>query len=136
VGSLPSQVEQTLPPKFTPSPYQLFLKILVDIFDALMKGQLREDQRKAHSVLHVIALILTDGKEATSWLNFHLCKPEEVAHLLMTYSVCTLTRADVNMLTIFILAVEGVIRAMIALSDCTGESFTMDVSTRPRCIIH
>ena len=135
MGNLLSQVEQTLPPKFTPSPYQLFLKILVDTFDALMKGQLHEDQRKAHSALHVIALILTDGKEATSWFNFHNCKSEGVAHLIMAYCVCTLTRGDVNMghnLTLFILAIKGVICAMKTLPDCTGESFTMDTFTRPR----
>ena len=135
VGSLPSQVEQTLPPKFTPRPNQLFLKILIDIFGALMKEQTREDQRKAHATLHVITLILADGKEAASWFNFHECKSEEVTHLIMTYGVCSLTRGDVNIghnLPLFILAIEGVIRTMITLSDCTGESFAMDISTRPR----
>jgi hypothetical protein len=135
VGSLPSQVEQTLAPKFTPSPYQLFLKIRIDIFGALMTEQTREDQRKVHAALHVIALILTDGKETRSWLNFHDCKSDEIAHRIMTYGVCSLTRSDVNMghnLMFFILAIKGVIRAMITLSDWSGELFTMEVSTRPR----
>ena len=35
-------------------------------------------------------------------------------------------------LMLFVLPIKGVIRAMITLSDCTGESFTMDISMRPR----
>ena len=132
VGSLPSQVEQTLTPKFTPSPYQLFLKILIDIFGALMNKQTWEDLRKAHAALNVIALILTDGREATSWFTFHGSKSEDITHLIMTYGVCSLMRGNVNMghkLTLFILAIEGVIHAMLTLSDFAGEAFAMNIFT-------
>ena len=65
VASLPSQVNQTLSPKFTPSPCQLLLKALINVYHALMKDQTRETYIRHMQPSNVIALILTDGREAT-----------------------------------------------------------------------
>jgi hypothetical protein len=62
VGNLPCQVQQTLSLKFTPSPYQLFLKIAISIFDQIMDSIGPDEWQKGHSVMHSIALIFTHGK--------------------------------------------------------------------------
>ena len=100
-----------------------------------MREQTREDTHKAHAALNVIALILTNGREATPWHTFHGNEPGDITHMIMTYGVCSLTRGDVNMghkLTLFILAIKGIITAMLTLSNFAGEAFTMHAFERPR----
>ena len=121
-------------PKFTPSPFQLFLKAIMHIFDLLMNGMPREDQRKGHAALSVIAGFLTNDGGVTSWFVFHGWNTNEIAHMLMSYGVCTLTLKGVRMgnyLTFFTLAIEGVVQAMKELCDYSGAVFAMDAHSPP-----
>ena len=134
VGRLLPQVDQTLVPRFTPSPFQLFLKVIIHIFDVLMNGQQHGDQRKGHTALSTIAGFLTNEGEATSWFIFHNWNTNEITHVLMSYGVCTLTLKGVRMgnyLPFFILAIEGVVRAMKELCDYSGAVFAMDAHSPP-----
>jgi hypothetical protein len=98
VGNLPCQVQQTLSPKFTPSPYQLFLKIAINVFDQIMDSIGLEERRKGHSIMHSIALIFTHGKEKyiTPWHNVYEGKSEVMTRLVMSWCICTLTRKDIH----------------------------------------
>ena len=134
VGRLTPQVDQTLVPKFTPSPFQLFLKAIIQIFDLLMNGIPRGEHRNGHIALSAIAGFLAHDGGATSWFVFNGWNTNEIAHALMSYGVCTLTLKGVNMrnyLTFFILGIEGVVRAMKEFCDFSGAVFAMDAHTPP-----
>jgi hypothetical protein len=133
-GRLLPQVDQTLVPRFAPSPFQLFLKVIIHTFDALMNGQQRGDQRKGHTALSAITGFLTNEGEATSWFIVHNWNTDEIAHMLMSHGVCTLTLKGVRMgnhLTFFMLAIEGVARAMKEICDHSGAVFAMDAHSTP-----
>ena len=120
MGGLHSQVEQTLSPKFTPSLYQLFLKVATSIFDQIMDSIGPDECVKGHSVMNSIALSFTHGKEKQvhSWHTVYNGKSEVMTYLVMTWCVSTLTRKDIYMgdnLLMFINAIDGAVPAITGI---------------------
>jgi hypothetical protein len=85
VGDLKAQVSQ-LAPGFTPSPYQLFIKVITNVFDLIMTDIGLDERQKADSTLRRIARIFTleEGKYAPSWARFCAHNLLEMSNLVLT----------------------------------------------------
>jgi hypothetical protein len=135
IGNLMAQVSQSVP-GFTPSPHQLFLKVITAVLDLIMMDIGVDERRKARCTLHSIARIFTskEGKYAHSWARF--CDQEllEVSTLVLTWSTCALAYHEIhmgNLLKSFINAIAGVVITLKQLSDPRGEAHAMSPTTPP-----
>jgi hypothetical protein len=136
IGDLTAQVSQSAP-GFTPSPYQLFIKVITEVFNLIMMDIGVEEWHKAHRTLHSIARIFTsqEGKYAHSWARFCDQGLLEMSNLVLTWSVYTLAHHEIhmgNLLKTFINAIASIIITLMQFSDPKGEAYAMSPTAPPR----
>jgi hypothetical protein len=135
-GDLRKEVDQ-FEAGFTPSPYQLFLKVIVDVFDLIVTDVDRNACIKAHHTLSCDTKYFINQKSSVhlSWAEFCNKEISMLCNQGLTWSICQFTHRKLdtgNKERTLLNAIAGILEALKQFSNPLGRAHSMSPTSPPR----